>query len=84
MEILETLKSSKFIKFSGELINTADIVGVFTAGTMEEVTRRKRGEWQCSHGKWHGRNEKCECAQGGIGKYKLFTEQNLDIEDIPF
>lgn len=60
MQIL-TNGDTKFIEFDGQVFNRADIVGVFTAQTMEELKRRKNGEWQCSTGTWHGRNTDCEC-----------------------
>lgn len=50
------------ISFGTERINPADVVGVFTAGTMEETTRRKNGEWQCKvRGVWHNRGDRCSC-----------------------
>lgn len=59
---LETVTGSKFIKFENQIINTADIVGIFTAGTMEDMTRRKNGQWKCQNGSiWHDRGEKCIC-----------------------
>ena len=59
--ILENLSEHKFIRFDEQTINTADIVGVFTAQTMDMHTRRKNGEWQCNYGEWHERFEKCSC-----------------------
>ena len=60
-EILDRANSSKFIHFENQTINTADIVGIFTASTMEQHTRRKNGEWLCKSNTWHGKGEKCEC-----------------------
>lgn len=51
----------KFVEIDGQYVNTADVVGVFEANTMEELTRRKNGEWNCKGGEWHARNERCEC-----------------------
>ena len=59
--ILAQNTGSKFIDFENQLINTADIVGVFDAKTMDEVVRRKNGQWRCKRGNWHDRFEKCSC-----------------------
>jgi isopropylmalate/homocitrate/citramalate synthase len=62
--VLSGIKQSTFIGIEGRTINTADIVGIFTPEDMSDNTRRKKGEWQCSYGAWHGKNEKCECKMG--------------------
>lgn len=41
--------------------NPADIVGVYSAQTVEEARRRKNGQYQCREGTWHDRGEKCDC-----------------------
>lgn len=51
-----------FCQFDGQIINTADVVGIFNAQTIESFTRRKNGEWFCKSQAWHGRGEKCECS----------------------
>jgi hypothetical protein len=60
-DILEKITMSKFVRFQDETFNTADVVGVFSAETMAEVTRRKNGAWKCQNGTWHDRDEKCAC-----------------------
>jgi len=50
-----------FIKIDGELINSADIIGIFSGQTMEDYTRRKNGQWKCKYGNWHDKGEKCNC-----------------------
>ena len=62
-QILESIDSSKFVSFGEQTINTADIVGIFTAETMADYTRRKNGEWQCAYGEWHEKFDKCFCAE---------------------
>lgn len=53
---------NSMIRIKDQRINPADVVGVFTAVTMEETTRRKNGEWQCKvRGVWHNRGDKCSC-----------------------
>ena len=61
--ILQGLTSHKFIKVEGETVNTADIEGVYKPESLEEMKRRKNGEYKCSFNKWHSRQMKCECAQ---------------------
>lgn len=50
-----------FINIDDELINSADIIGIFSAQVMEEAVRRKNGQWKCQYGNWHDRGQKCEC-----------------------
>ena len=57
-----------FIEVDGETINSVDIVGIFSPETMEEMTRRKNGQWKCKKGVWHSRGEKCECHMTEIEK----------------
>ncbi len=48
-------------KIGEDLINLADVVGIFSSLPMGEVTRRKNGEWKCKNGKWHDKGTKCDC-----------------------
>ena len=52
-------RTGKFIKVEGELINTVDVVGIFTAETMEDITRRKNCQWKCLYNFWHSKGEEC-------------------------
>lgn len=61
-DVLEKITESKFIRFEKQTFNTADVVGVFLAGTMSDTTRRKNGMWQCQNGNWHDKGERdCSC-----------------------
>ena len=60
-----------FIKIDDEIINSADIVGVFTPQTMDEITRRKNGQWKCQNEKWHDKFKKCECRFEGMSGEEL-------------
>jgi hypothetical protein len=60
-EILANTTGNRFIDFDGQSINTADVIGIFDAQTMEEMTRRKNGQWKCDQGNWHNRYENCQC-----------------------
>lgn len=62
----ETLKNllnrkdkPQFVEFENDYINTNDISGIFSALSMEEVNRRKNGQWKCERNSWHDRGEKC-------------------------
>jgi hypothetical protein len=44
-----------------EMINSADITGIYLASTMEEVVHRRNGEHKCKHNNWHARGEQCDC-----------------------
>lgn len=54
--VLLSSKDSKFLTIEDQIINTADITGVFNAKTMEDLTRRKNGQWKDEQG-WHDRGE---------------------------
>lgn len=63
--VLDNLTSHMFIRFNGRSINTAELNGVYEASDIEDMTRRKNGQWQCPSGSWHERNEKCGCITSG-------------------
>ena len=50
-----------FIEFEGEYIKPSRIEGVYMPQTMDALTRRKNGQWQCVEAEWHDRFEKCAC-----------------------
>ena|SRR3990167_2128348 len=51
----------KFVEVEDELINSANVEGVFTPQTMSNLTRRKNGDWQCFKNEWHEKFQKCGC-----------------------
>lgn len=59
---LEKLQGTKFVRIDGQVINTADVVGIFSASTMGDVSRRKNGQHRCHSGRWHDKDEKCFCS----------------------
>lgn len=66
-KLLERINSNeRFIEVDGQIINKADVVGVFGATAMEETTRRKNGEWKCTYGNWHKKFETCECFRHSV------------------
>lgn len=64
--ILLQSRENKFIEFENQIINTADIVGIFSPQTMEEIIRRKNGQWKCEYGRWHDKRQKCGCEMGNL------------------
>ncbi len=57
---LLSLKENRLIEIEGEgeMVNTADMVGIFTPQTMEDSIRRKNGQWKDRNGKWHNRGDR--------------------------
>lgn len=58
VRILLESKEHRFIKIDNEIVNTADIVGVFTPQALERTWRLKQGQWQDKKGNWHSKEEK--------------------------
>jgi hypothetical protein len=57
--ISSQMESRKFIQIGDNIINTADISGIYTAKEMENVIRRKNGQWQdAKTGDWHNRGDR--------------------------
>lgn len=60
--ILSNSKESRFLKIGEQFINTADITGIFDANTMEDITRRKNGQWKGQNGLWYNKGDRvCKC-----------------------
>lgn len=53
-------KTKPFFDLDGNIVNKSDVTGIFAATVIEEMTRRKNGQWFCKEGYWHDRGEKCE------------------------
>jgi len=68
-QALQSLTGSKFIDLGDEMLNTTEIEGIFTAPTLADFTRRKNGEWKCTHNEWHTRGQQCDCSQAN--RYKI-------------
>lgn len=61
-QVLRTLNVSKFIDLGDQMINSADITGIYDAATMADRQMEKRGHWKCKHGVWHdGRDKGDDC-----------------------
>lgn len=54
----------RFIKITelDQLINSAEIEGIYTPEKYEEFQRVKAGETLCAYYRWHKKREVCECA----------------------
>jgi len=59
--ILANITDHKFIQFDGRTINTADCTGVYLPEDIENLRQQNNGMRQCQHGKWHSKNEQCNC-----------------------
>lgn len=57
--LIDLLEKKRFVKVEDRIINTADISGIYPASDLEDMKRRKNGEWQCKWGHWHNRGEVC-------------------------
>jgi hypothetical protein len=67
--VLLGVKASQFVKVAGQVVNTADVTGLFDAATVEEYRRRRNGEWQCREGGWHQKGAECGCRpERGAGR----------------
>lgn len=55
--LIEEMEKRRFIKINEKIINTADIVGIFSASDIEDVIKRKNGEFKYK-GKWYPRGTK--------------------------
>lgn len=69
------LSGKQFLEWEGELFNRADVVGVFKPESIQNVTRRKNGEWQCKDcGKWNTKGTTpCDC------QYKRLRDEALGV-----
>lgn len=77
-DILSQIAGSKFVRFESQTFNTADIVGVFGAETMADLSRQKRGEWKCQDaGVWHKKNEDCSCKKEWLQDLQLQWRENV-------
>ena len=66
------LSNGKFFKAEGRLLNVADIVGIFYATDLDELKRRKQGQWKCEYSEWHSKDEiNCDC-----GKFLAQAEED--------
>jgi hypothetical protein len=64
-ELIKALQVGKvgYVTIDGEVINSVDIVGIFSPETMADYTNRKNGMWKCKFGKWHNRGSYCNCVE---------------------
>lgn len=61
IKALSMPNAPQFVEVDGNMINRADVVGIFGAANMEDSTRRKNRQWQCKIGTWHEKNQECSC-----------------------
>jgi len=64
-QLILTAKENKLIEVDGETISVNSISGIYSAQKIEDLRRKKQGQWQCEYCKrWHKKYEECGC-QGG-------------------
>jgi len=78
----ETDKRFITLRERGEVINVADVQGIYSPKTIEEYKRRKNGQWKCKHGTWHDRGSDCE-SENCLSKERKdkISEMEKAIED---
>jgi len=59
--LLSNLSNHMFVGWEGRNMNTADIVGIFMPEDIEDMKRRKNGQWKCQKGSWHDKFQECSC-----------------------
>lgn len=77
--LIKSMETSKFIRLEGSVVNTYEIIGIYTPEHMEDVKRHKNGQWKCKLASWHDRGEKCACRKV-IGKEKIRVEGIGEME----
>jgi hypothetical protein len=56
--VLLNSKETKFIEIDDSVINSTEIIGIFTPQELEDATRRKNGQWKDKNGKWRNRGDR--------------------------
>ena len=66
-QLILTAKENKLIEVDGETISVNSISGIYSAQKIEDLRRKKQGQWQCEYCKrWHQKGEQCGCGGGRI------------------
>lgn len=61
-KLVQHMKGSKdLVKIDDNYVNPFSIIGIYTAQHMEDINRRRNGEWKCTYNNWHGKGHVCEC-----------------------
>lgn len=65
IELEKALQDStkRFLKINGQLINSFEIIGLFTPESIAERHRLQTGEWKCQKGRWHEKKHRCDCSK---------------------
>lgn len=77
-EDLENKRIHGHFRIEGRTLNTVEITGVYYPQDIEDMTRRKNGQWKCLSEEWHDRNQKCECID--IKTKKIIVDREKAIE----
>lgn len=67
-----------YIEIDDTLIAVREITMVAPAEKVEEMNRRKKGDWQCGRGHWHSREETiCKNGWGMVKSTPTVDDQEL-------
>jgi len=75
--VLQNLDGHTFINWEGRSFNTADMVGLFIPEDMDDMKRRKNGDWKCHGGIWHQKGERCDCLHEETKKRNEMIEKRI-------
>lgn len=59
--LMGAMEKDSVIKMGKNVINTKDIVGIFSPEVIAERDKKKKGDWDCKYGNTHQKYEKCVC-----------------------
>ena len=68
--------SNNFIKAGDRIINVKEVVGIFSPEDLDDLKRRKNGQWKCEFSVWHQRGEHCNCKE--IENAKEHNKKNTE------
>ena len=54
-------RGDRFVRVSSDLVNVAEIVGIYSPETMLAIVRHRNGQWRCESRTWHDRGKACAC-----------------------
>lgn len=70
-----------YIELDDTLIAIREITMIAPASKVEDLNKRKQGQWQCQHGHWHTREESICKRNWGITRATKSTPKKLSEEE---
>jgi hypothetical protein len=79
---LEKQTAHSFMRIAelGETINTAEIAGIHSPETYEDLRRYEAGDFKCQWGKWHEKKQVCECRKEAEAEARRVAREAEDRE----